>query len=216
MDELVIDTKTGSLRPKAKNGSSDPYDSLGAVEWVQKQIEYGSQEHAISGKGLLPFLKELQGDLVGCEIGTCLGFTSEYFLKNMPNIKKLYVIDPYPAFTDWNGTRLTEDRQEEIKNNCKVRLSPYKSVNFVYDKSSNFSETIDDESLDFVFIDGDHRFEATLEDIKNYWPKIKNGGLFSGHDVNLDSVQRALQMFFGEKVSEIKIVENNSWFIFKS
>jgi predicted O-methyltransferase YrrM len=40
----------------------------------------------------------------------------------------------------------------------------------------------EDKSLDFVFIDADHRYEYTKRDILAWLPKIKNGGIIAGHD----------------------------------
>jgi hypothetical protein len=52
-----------------------------------------------------------------------------------------------------------------------------------------------DQSLDFAYIDGDHRYAAVSEDIRLYWPKIKPGGLLIGDDyrtnVNSEGVARA-------------------------
>jgi hypothetical protein len=38
------------------------------------------------------------------------------------------------------------------------------------------------ESLDFAFIDGNHRYEHVRADLHAWWPKIRAGGLLSGHD----------------------------------
>lgn len=212
MDDFIIDTRDDSV----VNSCRDPYDHLGPEEWVDKQIEYGSKEENISGKGLLPYIKSLNGELIGCEIGVCHGFTTEYILKNVPNIKKIYAVDHYPSFVDWDGTRITAERQEETKKRCKERLKNFSSVEYAYEDSSNFVKNIEDDTLDFVFVDGDHRYEATLNDIKNYWPKVKVGGLFAGHDINLPDVSRAVQDFFKNMPNiEIKVVENNAWFLMK-
>jgi hypothetical protein len=40
----------------------------------------------------------------------------------------------------------------------------------------------DDGSLDFVYLDGDHRFPYIAEDIFFWWNKVKKGGILSGHD----------------------------------
>lgn len=210
-DTLIIDTTSNLVKEPVQ--CRDPYDHLGPVEWVDKQIEYGSQEQNISGRGLMPYIKELKGELVGCEIGVCHGFTTEYLLKNISNIVAYYAVDHYPSFVDWDGTRITEERQEETKRRCAERLSEYKPVEYIYDTSSNFAKRIEDGALDFVFIDGDHSYESTLEDIRNYWPKVKKGGVFAGHDINLTSVDAAVKEFFKE--TPVKIVENNAWFLIK-
>jgi predicted O-methyltransferase YrrM len=39
-----------------------------------------------------------------------------------------------------------------------------------------------DESLDGVFIDADHSYEAVKKDIADWIPKIRRGGILAGHD----------------------------------
>lgn len=39
-----------------------------------------------------------------------------------------------------------------------------------------------DECLDGVYIDANHAYDAVLADLKAWWPKVKSGGLFAGHD----------------------------------
>ena len=41
-----------------------------------------------------------------------------------------------------------------------------------------------DESLDAVFIDADHSYEAVKMDIQNWMPKVRKGGILAGHDYN--------------------------------
>ena len=40
----------------------------------------------------------------------------------------------------------------------------------------------EDESLDFVYIDGDHNFRFIAEDIYEWPKKVKKGGVIAGHD----------------------------------
>ena len=47
---------------------------------------------------------------------------------------------------------------------------------------------IPDDSLDFVFIDGNHSYENVLEDITEWTKKVKPGGIVAGHDYKEDKV----------------------------
>lgn len=54
------------------------------------------------------------------------------------------------------------------------------------------------DSLDFVFIDGEHRYEAVTADLKAWWPKVKLGGVFAGHDYGaFEGVTQAVNEHFG-------------------
>lgn len=41
---------------------------------------------------------------------------------------------------------------------------------------------VPDDSLDFVYIDARHDRKGVLEDMVAYWPKLRLGGVFAGHD----------------------------------
>ena len=41
-----------------------------------------------------------------------------------------------------------------------------------------------DDSLDIVFLDGLHMYDYIWPDIINFWPKIREGGIICGHDLN--------------------------------
>lgn len=48
--------------------------------------------------------------------------------------------------------------------------------------SKEASEIFTDESLDFIYIDANHAYDFIKEDLKLWFPKLKKGGIFSGHD----------------------------------
>jgi hypothetical protein len=48
--------------------------------------------------------------------------------------------------------------------------------------SREASAIFSDNSLDFIYIDANHAYEFVKEDINCWFPKLKNGGFFAGHD----------------------------------
>jgi hypothetical protein len=48
--------------------------------------------------------------------------------------------------------------------------------------STEAAKQIPDNSLDFVFVDARHDYCGCLEDIKAYYPKLRPGGIMTGHD----------------------------------
>jgi hypothetical protein len=70
------------------------------------------------------------------------------------------------------------------------------TVSPLVSRSDECAPLIADGSLDFIFIDGDHRYPVIRRDIALYWPKLKPGGLMCGHDceryyADLDDATRA-------------------------
>lgn len=69
-----------------------------------------------------------------------------------------------------------------------------------------------DESLDFVFIDARHEYEFIKADIEAWYPKVKKGGILSGHDYDWTGVKQAVDEFFPK--TELTI-SRTSWYIEK-
>ncbi len=69
------------------------------------------------------------------------------------------------------------------------------------------SKCYEDKSIDFLFIDSDHTYEYTLQEIKAWLPKVKDGGYIGGHDYvkEYPGVIKAVnEIFVGLK--ELKII----------
>ncbi len=63
------------------------------------------------------------------------------------------------------------------------------------------AQEFEDGSVDFVFVDADHTYEAVLADIDAWLPKIRSGGQMLGHDwgsPGFPGVARAVRERFGE------------------
>ena len=59
-----------------------------------------------------------------------------------------------------------------------------------------------DESVDFVFIDGNHTYENIRADITAWLPKVASGGVLAGHDIGINGVKKAVdELLDWQKVS---------------
>lgn len=70
-------------------------------------------------------------------------------------------------------------------------------------------------SLDFVWIDAAHDPQSVLEDLEAWWPAVKPGGLFAGHDADWPTVQRALAPWSALRGLVVESVSVRSWAIRK-
>eukprot|EP00746_Dinoflagellata_sp_MGD_P047190 gnl/MRDRNA2_/MRDRNA2_21638_c0_seq1.p1 gnl/MRDRNA2_/MRDRNA2_21638_c0~~gnl/MRDRNA2_/MRDRNA2_21638_c0_seq1.p1 ORF type:complete len:351 (+),score=51.50 gnl/MRDRNA2_/MRDRNA2_21638_c0_seq1:98-1054(+) len=50
------------------------------------------------------------------------------------------------------------------------------------------ASAFEDESLDVVYIDADHKWWSVVQDLAAWWPKIRPGGALLGHDFHLNSL----------------------------
>lgn len=124
------------------------------------------------------------GFRVGAEIGVAKGRFSKWLcIKLRKNKLKLFLVDPYVAYKE-NIECRTEGYQSILDNAYKEaqeRLTRF-NVEFIKKTSMEALEDFNDNSLDFVFIDGNHTFEYVVNDIAGWSKKVKPGGIVSGHD----------------------------------
>ena len=147
------------------------------------------------------------GYKVGAEIGTDNGrYTKWLFIKNRG--VKIYCIDPYLAYEDYveSHQRGQEDMDQHFEN-AKQRLAQF-NVEFIRKPSMEAVKDFKDESLDFVFIDGNHTFQYVVNDIAEWEKKVRPGGIVSGHDYwrSYDS-KKPLYVKTLNPVEKIKLVQ---------
>lgn len=123
--------------------------------------------------------------LVGAEIGVCGGEHAVSLLKTH-DLDRLYLIDPYSMYDDYaeGHKHYGEDQKPLLDTEASARrlLGDYESkIVWIKELSSNATKFITDE-LDFVYIDGNHAESYVMDDIQNYYPLLKSGGVIGGHD----------------------------------
>lgn len=123
--------------------------------------------------------KEL-GFKVGAEIGVFDGSYSRYLLRYCPGLK-LYAIDAWESYEGYND--YSAKRIDQAYETAKTLLSEYDCV-IMRGRSDDkkILDQIPDESLDFVFIDGNHMYEFVVADIAAWSKKVRKGGIVYGHD----------------------------------
>ncbi len=128
------------------------------------------------------FFKQL-GFTTGAEIGVYKGEYTKLFLNAG---FKMYAIDPYMAYDDYDEkNRDFQARQDYLYERLKKVLNPYPNCTIIRKTSMEAVKDFDNESLDFVYIDGHHGFKYVAEDIWEWSKKVKKGGIISGHDYAL-------------------------------
>lgn len=139
-----------------------------------------SEEYKI---GLIELIKQISGSTeYMVEIGSYQGESTEIFLSNLPKIKKLFAVDPWE-----NGYCLGDIcsdgyPMEIVEKNFDLRVMSYQQLIKQKTTSEIFASQISNESIDFVYIDGNHSYDSCKNDIELWLPKIKKSGFIGGHD----------------------------------
>jgi len=127
---------------------------------------------------LAEYFRDL-GFTKGAEIGVASGYYSAILCQKNPKLK-LYCIDPWLKYYDYKDFA-NPKTFISMEDKAKKLLSKYNTTiikKFSIDAVKDFK----DGELDFVFIDGNHSYKYVKEDIEIWTPKVRKGGIVSGHD----------------------------------
>lgn len=134
------------------------------------------------------------------ELGAWKGKSSAFLVveayNKSPKIE-IHIVDT------WGGNPFdgSQDQSTDLYNkfisNMSLLARPYQAHRM---KTNEAVGLFKDESLDAVFIDADHSYEAVKLDIQNWMPKVRKGGILAGHDYNSAwmGVVRAVDEIFPE------------------
>ncbi|MBI2405517.1 class I SAM-dependent methyltransferase [Candidatus Microgenomates bacterium] len=138
----------------------------------------------------------------GAEIGVDIGSYSEVLCKANPKLH-LYSIDPWSPSAYEPGSGVSEKQEffDTRYEEAKRKLAPYHCT-IVRKDSMSALKDFSDNSLDFVYIDGNHDFVNFTNDIHYWLKKIRVGGILSGHDYayfsygKFNHVKRVIEAYF--------------------
>jgi Methyltransferase domain len=127
----------------------------------------------------------------------------------------------YDAIDHFEGSKEHKEdpmwvpRLSSLYDVCVANLQPISHVvNIIKSDSIVASQNYQDQSLDFVFIDGGHSYESIKADITAWLPKVKKGGILAGHDYpDWAGVVKAVHEFFGENTRVSDPWGNGCWII---
>lgn len=136
------------------------------------------------------------------EVGCWLGKSSVYLLEKMKELQSngfVYFVDT------WLGSPTEIIHQKLIKENGQdyiynkflhnIQKTGCNNYNVIRGDSVEVSKKFQDNSIDFIFIDADHTEEAVYNDLKAWYPKVKNNCDIMGHDIDYNPVKRAVEKF---------------------
>ena len=169
-----------------------------------------------SGFGVYYLIEDMSSP-IGIEIGSETGATSEHLLCNKEDLT-LHCVDPFMPYTDKSikGAEFPEhdNHYEKFLN----RMKSYGDRMVLHRKTSDEAlEEFEDNAYDFIFIDGLHEYNQVKTDMENYYSKIKDGGVFAGHDYNyVTDVKQAVDEFAAKiGIKEILHTDHDVWYWIK-
>ena len=111
----------------------------------------------------------------GVEVGSRYGASAILWKETIPELD-LTCVDPYRAYH-----RVSQERQDLIYAGAKENADKY-GFKILRAASLEAVDLFKDGELDWVNIDGDHTFDAAVQDIIRWAHKVRVGGLVLVHD----------------------------------
>ena len=158
------------------------------------------------------------GCKTGAEIGVHRGAYTRIFAEHLTGT--FYAIDPWVCWPDnicsGGAYRMKScpgslEKTEQARLAAHNRMEKYNHVRILRQTSVQATIGIPDDSLDMVYIDGNHKYPYVIIDLWGYWSKLRNGGIMSGHDLNFSTVTKAVEEFVAKvKIPYWYVMENES------
>jgi predicted O-methyltransferase YrrM len=203
--------------------SVDKYAALDRFDYslfdIQHNIFFDSAindyDMAILYKLLIAAAKQ---NMQALEIGTWDG-KSACFIGNICKVNNgnLYCVDPYfggnkilPCMS-WSEVRRTMLLWHDNINAAQLQYHVF-SLKLAAHKLAHI---LKDQSFDFIFVDGAHRYEWVMADLELYYPKLKPNAIMCGHDYDDEGdhqVKSAVDNFFGSFSKPISC-EGRIWWV---
>lgn len=174
-------------------------------------------------------LQHIPPGSVCAEIGVYKGDFSELILQRAP--KKLHLLDPWKFETDptyacsWYGgsTGKSQARMDAIYKSVVCRFLPSISSGVVEvhrETSVECCARFPTEYFDWIYIDGNHRYEFVTLDLETFLPKVKRGGLVAGDDYGTpgwwqDGVTKAVDEAIASGRFETVLIEHHQFLLRK-
>jgi hypothetical protein len=180
------------------------------------------------GQSLVHLINLLGPDTVGVEVGVDRAWTHCTLIECCPNLKTLYGIDSYKPYKDYHvynydGVTVAHTYEQRHVDAAKEAALRNIALCVNADKSKMlFVDSVDalslfaDNSIDFVFLDAGMTLELYEQDIRDWYPKVRLGGIVSGHDWDGSAVQIGVKRFIEQhNITSTLSTFDNTWVFIK-
>jgi hypothetical protein len=163
------------------------------------------------------------------EVGVWKGEFAKHLLSECPDIRSYLMIDSWRHLQGWNkpfnltDAEFTGIYQQALLNTDFARGQ----VRVLRGTTLEVRRDVKDDSLDFVYLDGDHSLRGIVIDSLSMWPKLRLGGVLAGDDFTdtvwqhsrefEPSLVNPFMRYFADAVGEeLHILPKGQFFIRKS
>jgi predicted O-methyltransferase YrrM len=150
------------------------------------------------------------------EIGCFYGKSTNYMCTNIVNTKrndiKVYALDTFRGSSEHGFIKEAVGPDGTFKAYTEANLKEFIDqgiVELIESRSDN-SEVInrfEDGFFDVIIVDGAHEYDAVLDDIENWWSKLKKDGIMLFDDMYMESVAQAVAKGLKDRVPNYSVMQ---------
>lgn len=186
---------------------------MDTAEYIKKKYGagWGKIIPGMFRSGMYGLFAEL-GFETGAEIGVFRGRNAREMFRQIPGLK-LCGIEPYDDQP--SSTRHKTVPRYERNNRVTGERLANRNMTIIKKFSEIAVQDIPYDSLDFVYIDGDHSYDYAMLDIILWTRRVRPGGIVSGHDyIGKGDYNHAYDVNVKEAVDDyLKIHKIYHWYL---
>jgi hypothetical protein len=173
-------------------------------------------------------LRMMPKGAVCAEVGVWEGDFSDHILR-ITQPRELHLIDPWRCFDDnkhrdsefGSATNMDQEKMDRRYDKVLKRFGSQihdRTVVVHRATSEEASRGFEDRRFDWVYIDGDHVYDAVKKDLEMFHKKVKPGGIIAGDDYcesqnyQKDGVKRAVDEFIAAGKGKGMVVKRKQYF----
>jgi hypothetical protein len=120
----------------------------------------------------------------GAEVGVQKGRNAKTMLSLWKSCEEFHLIDLWAQQKNYKDVANFPDHvQERSYRDAQKNVEAWKDkVHFHKMLSVDAAKILEDNSLDYIYVDARHDYCGVMEDMRAYWPKLRPGGVMAGHD----------------------------------
>lgn len=145
-------------------------------------------------------LDKMKKNSVVAEIGVDEGKFSQLIHKKVKP-RKFHLIDM------WGSDRFHDGKFEAVKDYFAEEIVE-DTVQIHKKMSTKAAHDFENEYFDWIYIDTDHSYETTRDELQLYAPKMKPGGIMAGHDYRMGNWVSMYRYGVIEAVHEFCVKQN--------
>lgn len=152
----------------------------------EQELNLGGSHNLTGLEGLLKHYVKPSMRIV--EVGSWKGFSTSVILKCIAELEDTHLF----CVDHWLGSKGTKQEEKVVSSGDTIypaflhnmfRLGYITRITPIRLPSVQAATLFPDEYIDFLFLDADHTYNPVKKDIEAWWPKLKAGGIFCGHDM---------------------------------